>query len=151
MRPGTVTGFLRDPMLAGAFKFTTGRGALMINRTTHALPYITFKRRASALPLIGSAHTAQKRGNRLGQPDRHKTARIVSFRPIKRDTKKRTTGTARQAFITHRTPASKRIRLKRNYHVSHPFCGVQDVKNKFFLMHKRAIDVGVMFRLVNGM
>jgi len=77
-------------------------------------------------------------------------AAVISFGPVKRNTKKRTTRTARQAFITHHTPASKRIRLK-NHHVSQPESAAQDVKNKIFLMCRRGIDVDAMFRLVNDM
>ena len=55
--------------------------------------------RAAALALIGAAHAAQERGQRFGQRGGHQAARIVGFRPVERDSKIRTTGTARHARV----------------------------------------------------
>ena len=53
----------------------------------------------SGIFLIGAAHTAMKGGCLLSETGRDVSARIVSFSPVKRDTKKCTTGTTRHVWI----------------------------------------------------
>jgi hypothetical protein len=57
--------------------------------------------------LVGAAHTAQKRGQGFREINRNGAAAIAGFSPVERDSKIRTTGSARHArvMITHGTPA----------------------------------------------
>ena len=105
MGAGAVTGVFGDAVFTRLGKFPARRRPLLINRTAHVNPRFTPERHATDLALVGAAHAAKKRADRLRQFSRDQTPGIIGFRPVKRDTKKRTTGTARQAFITHRTPA----------------------------------------------